>query len=173
MSREMQAYLSYIVNDLLTSESGILMSDVIDTDDETYQAWRTEETINIYTFLNYAIAQNWVDTSVLTDYLDGSKEYSEAEETYGAMKAYILESLKENHSFDKLIYEYMIRSGALTGRQICMMVYEQGVLEFDEDQYNRLASGSLGAYDFLRGKIQTLEITPGQLGLEPCTGSRS
>ncbi len=171
MSKEMQAYLSYIVNDLLTSESGILMSDVIDTDDETYQAWRTEETINIYTFLNYAIAQNWVDTSTLTDYLDGSKEYSEAEETYGAMKAYILESLKENHSFDKLIYEYMIRSGALTGRQICMMVYEQGVLEFDEDQYNRLASGSLGAYDFLRGKIQTLEITPGQLGLEPCTGS--
>ena len=23
----------------------------------------------------------------------------------------------------------------------------------------------------MRGKIQTLEITPGQLGLEPCTGS--
>ena len=30
---------------------------------------------------------------------------------------------------------------------------------------------SVGAYDFIRGKLQTLDITPGQLGLEPCTGS--
>ena len=171
MSRGTQAYLSYIVNDLLMSQSGVLMSDAIDTDDDTYQAWRTEESINIHTFLNYTISKNWIDTSALTDYLEGSVEYSDSAETYVALRTYILEALKENNSFDKLIYQYMIKAGSITGRQICMMIYEQGVLEYDEDQYNRLASGSMGAYDFLRSKIQTLEITPGQLGLEPCTGS--
>ena len=57
----------------------------------------------------------------------------------------------------------MIKSGAITGRQICLMLYEQGILTYDEAQYNGLNSGSIGAYDFLRGKIETLEITPGQL----------
>ena len=45
------------------------MSDAIDTGDETYQAWREKETINIYTYLNYAISQNWINTSLLKDYV--------------------------------------------------------------------------------------------------------
>ena len=65
----------------------------------------------------------------------------------------------------------MIKSGTITGRQICMMLYEQGILDQDDEQYNGLKAGNVGAYDFMRSKIQSLEITPGQLGLEPCTGS--
>ena len=65
----------------------------------------------------------------------------------------------------------MIKAGSITGRELCMILYEQNILNYDESQYNALASGATTAYDFMRGKIQTLEITPGQLGLEPCTGS--
>ena len=65
----------------------------------------------------------------------------------------------------------MIKSGRISGREIAMILYEQELLPFDEEQYNALDAGSLGAYDFIRGKIETLDITPGQLGLEPCTGS--
>ena len=49
-SKEMQAYLSYIVTDILTNNTGILNSSVIDKNDETYKAWKTDETINVYTF---------------------------------------------------------------------------------------------------------------------------
>ena len=42
-----------------------------------------------------------------------------------------------------------------------MILYEQNILNYDESQYNALASGATTAYDFMRGKIQTLEITPG------------
>ena len=59
-SKEMQAYLSYIVTDILTNNTGILNSSVIDKNDETYKAWKTDETINVYTFLNYAVSQNWI-----------------------------------------------------------------------------------------------------------------
>lgn len=170
MSKEMQAYLSYIVTDILTANAGVIMSDAIDTNDATYKAWREEETINVYTYLNYAISKNWIDTSKLKNFVSDGK-YSDSGELYQGLVKYIMDYLNTNSGFDKLIYRYMIKSGAVTGRQVCMMLYEQEVLEFNETEYNNLTSGSLGAYDFLRGKIQDLVITPGQIALEPCTGS--
>lgn len=171
MSKEKQAYLSYIVNDLLTTSTGVLMSDAIDTNDETYQAWRKEETINIYKYLNYAISKNWIDTSKLTDFIPSGGNYSSSGEIYDGLVSYIVKKFESNTAFDKLVYRYMIRSGEITGRQICMMLYEQEVLKYNEKQYNRLKSGELAAYEFIRTKIENLEITPGQLGLEPSTGS--
>ncbi len=171
LSRENQTYLSYIVTDLLTNNAGIIMSEAIDKNDATYQAWRDDESINVYSYLNYAISKNWVDTSLLKSHVTSEGNYSDSNELYQGMIAYILDSLNSDRNFDKLIYRYMIKAGSVTGRQICMMLYEQQVLVYDEDQYNRLNSGSLGGYDFIRGKIETLELTPGQLALEPCTGS--
>lgn len=169
--REWQAYMSYIVNDFLTNQTGIIMKDSIDTEDETYLKWRKDETININKYLNHLISKNWIDTSKIQSYMESSEKYSDATEIYKALTQCILESLKDNQQFDKLIYRYMIKSGRISGRQICMMVYEQGILEMEDANYQGLNTGSLGAYDFIRSKIQTLEITPGQLGIEPCTAS--
>ncbi len=171
MSQEWKAYLTYIVTDMLTTNNKVIMSSAIDTSDETYKAWKTKESINVYTYLNYAISKNWIDTSKLKDNVAKGEKYSDSSEIYNGLKDYILSRLEKNNSFDKVIYKYMIKAGAVTGRQISMMIYEQNVLKFDEDQYNRLDSGQLGAYDFIRGKIENLQLTPGQLGLEPCTGS--
>lgn len=170
MSKEMQAYMTYIVSEILTNTTGVIKSGAIDTNDSTYKAWKDDESINIYTYLNYTISKNWVDTSKLKESVEDGK-YSDAGELYQGMVKYIIDYLGSNSGFDKLIYKYMIKSGAVTGRQICLMLYEQKVLEYDEAQYNGLNTGSIGAYDFLRGKIQDLTITPGQLALEPCTGS--
>lgn len=171
MTKEKQAYLTYIVSDILTTNTGVIMADAVDTNDDTYKAWKKDESINVYTYLNYAISQNWVDTSKLKDFASSQGKYSDSSELYEALVNYLLDYLKSNNGFDKLIYKYMIKSGAVSGRQICMMLYEQGVLPEDESTYNGLNAGSLAAGDFLTGKISTLEITPGQLGLEPCTGS--
>ncbi len=170
-SKESQAYQSYIVNTVLNEATGVLMSGVIDTEDATYQAWRKDETINIYTFLNYAISKNWIDTSLLKDYVASEGDYSDSSETYQALIEFVLEYIDSNSGFHKLIYQYMIKTGSVTGRQLCMILYEQGILNWDESLYNALNSGQMTAYDFTRSKIQSLEITPGQLGLEPCTGS--
>lgn len=171
MPRETQAYLSFIVTDLLTNSRGVIVKEAIDTGDSTYLQWRNEETININAYLNYAISQNWIDSSKLQEYVSTDEKYSSAGELYSGLVAYVTDALSNSTTFDKLIYQYMIKAGSITGTQMCLMLYEQGVLAFDEEQYNGLASGGIGAYDFLRSKIQNLEITPGQLGLEPCTGS--
>lgn len=171
LNREMQAYIYYISSSLLR-ESGILMTDSIDTEDDTYQAWTKDESISLYAYLNHAISKNWIDTTKLQDYIGSSNtEYSNSNETYSAIITYLEEHLPTNSGYQKLIYRYMIRKGELKGRQICLAAYEQGVFKFDQKQYDRLVSGSLGSYDFLRGKIETLELTPGQLALEPCSGS--
>lgn len=170
IEREWQAYLSYVVNDVLTADN-ILMQEEIDTSDTIYKQWKQDETINIYNYLNYAISQNWIDSSKLQNYIEGDTKYSDASEVYQAMVSYVQDRLQSDNTFDKLIYQYMIKAGTVTGREIAMILYEQEVLTYDEEQYNALDAGTLGAYDFIRGKIETLDITPGQLGLEPCTGS--
>ena len=51
------------------------------------------------------------------------------------------------------------------------VLYSTYVLKKSDAQYAQLKAGSLGSYDFIRAKIKKLEITPGELGLEPSTGS--
>lgn len=170
LSSEMQAYLDYVSIDVLLKDKGILISDAIDTNDETYQAWTKQENINLYQYLNYAISQNWIDTSKLSDYVSEEK-YSDSAEIYQGILSFLQDYLVSDMNFDKLLYKYLIKSGSISGAQICAIVYEQEVLPMDEASYNGLLDGSVNSYSWLYGKIENLEITPGQLALEPCTGS--
>lgn len=170
LSDEMKAYQDYICDELLTKTTGILVSGAIDKSDATYQAWAKEETISLNQYLNYAISQNWIDTSKLGNFIS-SEKYSDASEVYQAILKYLEDYLNSDSSFDKLLYEYLIKSGGISGAQICAIVYEQGVLPMDEGNYNGLRNGSVDSYTWLTEKLRNLEITPGQLALEPCTGS--
>ena len=165
LSDEMQAYMDYICDTVLKQYTGLLLSGEIDSQDETQIAWAKDETISLYTYLNYAISQNWVDTTKL-----GNSAYSSSEEIYQELVTYLEDYLKEDSEFDKLLYEYLIKSGGITGAQICAITYEQGVLTMDENAYYGLLNGTVDAYSWLYNKIETLEITPGQLALEPCSG---
>ncbi|MBS6280009.1 MAG: penicillin-binding protein [Lachnospiraceae bacterium] len=171
LSKEMQAYLTYLVTDVLTTGSKVILSDNIDTNDATYKSWKEEESINVYTYLSYAISKNWIDTSLLKSYVSSDGDYSDSNELYQGIVSFLMDYIDSDSGFDKLVYKYLIKAGAVTGRQICMMLYEQNILEYDEAQYEGLNRGTIVPYDFIRGKIETLEITPGQLALEPCTGS--
>lgn len=165
LSDEMQAYMDYIYDEVLSNDTGIILRDEIDSGDEMYVSWKTEGDISLRDYLNYAISQNWVDTSRLE-----TSAYSSSEEIYQELLIFLEEYLKEDSDFDKLLYEYLIKSGSVTGAQICAIVYEQGVLSMDEAAYNGLRSGSVSAFSWLQDKIRNLEITPGQLALEPCSG---
>ena len=165
LSDEMQAYMTYIYRQVLVENTGIVIADAVDPADETLTAWTQDGTISLYTFLNYAISQNWIDTTIL-----GGSAYSSSDEIYQEILKYLKEYLENDSNFDKLLYEYLIKSGSITGRQICAIVYEQGVLPMEESSYNGLLDGSVDPFGWLYNKIRTLQITPGQLALEPCSG---
>lgn len=162
-----QAYMSYIVNDFLTQDTGILDADKIDKNDETYKAWTTDESISMQEYLDYAISAGWLDVSGL----EVDSAYLDIAETNNALADFIEERLSVDDRFSRKIYKYMIMEGSLSGADVCLLLYDQGVLEMDNESYGQLSSGGISAYDFIRSKILNLEITPGQLALEPCSGS--
>ena len=164
---ETQEYLSYICNDLLRDTLGIISKDAINTSDATYKAWTTDETISLKDYLTYATSQGWIDISSFSP----EGEYLDSEEIYQALTEYIIDYLSTDTGFSKLLYKYMLQEDTISGQEICLVLYEQGVLDKNDDDYENLASGAMGAYDFMINKIYTLEIEPAQLALMPCSAS--
>ena len=81
---------------------------LIDKNDDTYISWAKDEVISLYTYLNYAISKNWIDTTKL-----GENSYSSSEEIYQEILNYLQDYLKNDSSFDKLLYENLIKSGSV------------------------------------------------------------
>lgn len=167
LSQEMKNYMSYLVSDVLMGDNQILMKSAVDTSDQTYKDWTENEVISLQEYLQYAISMNWIDVS--NSKLAIENEYLNSDEIYSAVLTYIQDYLKTDAEFQKMVYKYMILEDRLTGREVCLLLYDQGVLEYDADMISRLNSGSISAYQFMIDKITNLEITPAQLALEPCT----
>ena len=164
---ETQEYLSYICNDLLRDTLGIISRDAIDTSDATYKAWTTDESISLKDYLTYATSQGWINISSFSP----EGEYLDSDEIYQALTAYIIDYLRTDTGFSKLLYKYMLLSDTISGQEICLVLYEQGVLDKNDGAYENLASGATSAYDFMINKIYNLEIEPAQLALMPCSAS--
>lgn len=167
-SDEYQRYIMSCLERLADSSSwGILTASDIPSSDATYAAW-SEGTISPSEWILYCISQNAVS---LTN-LGIEEEYVETEVIFEAIVAYIFEHIDDNTDFSKVVYEQLIYQGYITGGQVCLLLFNQGILEEDTSVMNRLATGSSAAsYDFIIEKISSLEITPGELALDPCSGS--
>lgn len=165
LSVEMQVYQSYIVSMLM--DYGVLISDRIDTSDETYLAWKTEEVISLGEYLTYCISKNWIDVSKLSV---GSK-YSDSSEIFVHLTDYIFEKLNNNTTFEKKVYKYMIINNNISAKQVCTVLLEQEVVSITEEEKERFLNGYVSAYQFILFLIQNLYITPAQLALDPCSAS--
>lgn len=165
LTDEYKNYESYIVT--MLNDRNIIMSDIVDRNDETYIAWTKDEVISLNEYLNYAIAQNWIDVSKL----DIDSRYSDSVEIYRKILEYIFEQLDTDGAFDKRLYRYMINNDELTGRQICQILLEQNIVELPEDELRQFEAGNETAYAFMMKRIENLDITPAQLALDPYSGS--
>ena len=161
---ENQDYFNYIITRL--KEEKIIIEDNIDTSDEVYQSWKQGKT-SPQDYLNHAISQNWIDITKFAV----EEKYSDSTEIYDALCTYILDDLVQETEFSKLIYQYLIEGGTISGTQLCLILFDQGVLPYDEEDIDGLSNGSIAAVSFLKEKIKNLEITPAQLALDPCSGS--
>lgn len=166
-SGQMQEYLTYICDTLLRDTLGVISKDAVDTADAVYLAWSREESISLKDYLTYAASQNWIDISKISP----EGEYLDSEEVYQSLTAYITDYLKTDSGFSKLLYKYMLQEDTISGQELCLVLYEQGVLSKEDPSYESLASGATSAYDFMINKIANLEIEPAQLALMPCSAS--
>lgn len=161
---EMEEILDYIYSLLI--EKGILVSSSIDREDSIYIDYSNNKA-SLSEFLQYALASNWIDLSKL----EIGDEFYSTQELYAKLVSFIKEILKNDTTFSKKIYRTLIYNYKLSGKEICLLLFDQDVLKYDEKAIAALKSGTTSAYTFIRNKIKNLEITPAQLALEPCSGS--
>lgn len=150
LSEEMQAYAAYIVR-----QADIFSTENVDT-----------SAVSLKEFLKGAIQEKWIDL----EKLDAEEAYLQQEEVYQLTAEHILDWLSRQYEFDKLIYEYMVRKDEITPAEVCMLLYEQGILEREED-FELWQRGAISTYELIVRKIEKSEITPADLALDPCSGS--
>ena len=164
MSEEYLDYITYVI-DLLKSEK-ILVTSKIDTSDSMYKTWR-DGNLSPKDYLSYCIGKQWIDISLL----EVDSKYADTSEIYDALIDFILKEAAVDKDFSKCVYKYMVPKNLITGKQLCLLLYEQGVLDYDETIYTQIERGAITPVNFLLEKINNIEITPAQLALDPCTGS--
>lgn len=165
LKTEYQVYQSNIVK--MLNDNDIIMKEEVDTTDETYLAWTKEEVISLNEYLQYCIARNWIDVSKL----DLDDKYSDSAEIYRKLMDYIIDMIEKNAEFQKRFYKYMLLNDVISGKQICMILCEQKACDVSLEDEQALYGGKITAYQFMKNRIDGLDITPAQLALDPCNAS--
>ncbi len=164
LSAEMQEYVTYAVTYL--QNTGVFDTTDVSISDSTYSTWKNGG-ISVREYLEYAIDTGWIEMNSF----EMEEKYANTGETYEALVAYVIEQLKSSTAFDRLIYKYLIYQDKINPNALCLILFEQGILQENYSSYRALETGTESAYNFLKDKIKNLEITPAQLALDPCTGS--
>ena len=122
---------TYIIQ--MLKDKHVLLKDEIDENDATYKQWKDQK-ISPKEYLKYCINQHWIDISLL----EVDEEYADSTEIYDALSNYILDNVKKDTEFSKIIYQYMIDRGEISPRQLCLLLFDQGVLDYDDATINKL-----------------------------------
>lgn len=165
LSEDQQAYMYYLFSWLSSKEVGIVQKDKINAVKDYYSRWKADS-ISLREFLYDGIADNWIDTTKLKNL----SKYADADDIFNSIVETSLDSLKKDTAFHKLIYKYLIRNNTVTGSELCIALFDQGVLEPDAAEVERLKNGTGEyAYQFFVKEVLAIKITPAQLALDPCT----
>lgn len=162
LSDKMQACESYII-----AMDGLLDESFVDTKDAVYIRWKNDENISIRDFLVHAVDSGWIETGAF----DSEQRYFTSDEMYQLLVEGIEKRLQNSSDFKKMLFRYMILEDKISQTDICKLLYDQGILSVTDDDHEKLLSGGLDVFSFMKKKIEQLEITPAQLALDPCSAS--
>lgn len=165
LSVEYEVYQSNIVS--LLYKNGLIMNEKVDINDKTYIAWTIDESISLGEYLDYCIANNWIDVSKL----DINGAYPDSAEIFDALVNKIFYIIDNNTDFQKKFYKYMLLNDKITGKQVCLMLYEQDSCPIPIEEIEKLKNNRITPYQFMVDRIQNIDITPAQLALDPCNAS--
>lgn len=164
LSDSMAEFIDYFYQAL--KEDGTILVDEVDTSDAVFRKYVADK-VSLSQFLQHAISKSWVDLGKL----EIGEQYFSTEEIYEKLIAYGMELLEQDTEYPKMVYSYMIHQYELSGRDCCLLLFDQGAIKYNASDYEKLERSLMSPYSFIIKKIKKLEITPGDLGLEPCSGS--
>lgn len=162
LSEEMQEYISYI-----TGKIEILNESSIDKEDDVYKRWKDKSGISVKEFLTYAIENGWIAAG----FIDSEQGYFTTDEMFVLLIENIEKKITDDNEFEKILFKWLLFEDRIKGSDICRLLYDQQILSVADDDYEKLVSGQIDAFSFMKKKIEQLEITPAQLALDPCSAS--
>lgn len=165
LNAEYQEYQGEMIE--LLKSYDVLDMDLVDTEDTVYVDWVKNEVISMTEFLQYCIAQNWIDATQL----DLDSDYVDSGEMFEKLVEHLFKLMDSSRAFEKLYYKHMLLTDRITGYQVCLLLCEQKCIDTSMEDVVSLYNGTISAYDFMINRIQKLDITPAQLALDPYAGS--
>lgn len=85
-------------------------------------------------YLQYAISENWVDLGNLNI----GDEYYSTSQIYQMLVDYGLRLLQEDTEYIKMVYSYLIYHYELSGRDCCLLMFDQGNIKYNASEYENL-----------------------------------
>ncbi len=164
LDEDMQSYLSYFMSQI--QDLGLLPKKNIITTDKTYRQYANGE-LSTAQYLTYCINNQWISF----DALGISETYYSTDEIYSMLLNKTFDSLYNNEEFDLKIYRDLIFSEEMPAKELCLLLYAQDVIAYDEYAVRDLRKNTVTAYNFIIEKIRNVEITAAQLALDPCSGT--
>lgn len=165
LNKEYQIYESNIVS--ILNKQGIIMTGKIPENDSTYIRWTKDEVISLTEYLEYCISMNWIDVTKL----ELEEVYSDSKQIFESIMEELFLLLDNNTEFQKKIIKYALLNNAISGKEVALVLCEQGLVDIPIEDEMNLMNGKLSPYDFMKNRIRNLEITPAMLALDPCNAS--
>ena len=160
LSEALNEYMMYIYT--MLENNKVLSVKRSDSTDNTYQNFKKGK-ISLSEFIVYAIRNNWINL----EYLDIDANYYSSEEVFDKISSYILDELNDDSTFDKKVYHVMVNDDQISGREVCLLLYDQDIIKKNDRTYAEIESGERSPYSFIRSKIESMELPVGDLGLTP------
>lgn len=162
LSEEMQGYLSYVADGI-----GLFEEASVDPEDDVYRKWKQKSGVSAREWLLYAMERGWIADG----FLDAGQGYLTAEESYALLIEAIGKQLADDRKWETKLLKQLVLEDQITGQELCRLLYDQQFFPNQDEDYQKLMSGEMEAFSFIKKKIEHLEITPAQLALDPCSAS--
>lgn len=159
LGTENQEYQSFIIDNL-----NIINNE--NNNEELVEKWESGE-LSMKEYLYDQIGAGNINLHII----ETEEEYLNKEEIFESLVSYIVNELQENLQFDELINKYLILNDEILPDDIIKLLYEQQLLDSEDEDFENWNRGVITSFDLLIKKIQKLEITPADLALDPCSGS--
>lgn len=156
----------YYIHDLV-ADKGIIDYSVVDSKEDVAKDYKADKN-SLGELLRVVVTKGGLNM----ESFEINTDYYTSEELYDMLVDRVIEMLKDDDEFQKIIIEDMVKNQTITNISIAGILYDQNILNREKDSdYTLLHNGTYSGYEFMRAKIEKLELTPAQLGLDPCSGS--
>jgi len=146
-------YIRYLYTYL--AEENYIVSSRVDTADEIYKAWKADE-ISLPEVLIYGLQNGWVDMSSIGD----EDRYNTVDSCYSILVDILTAKMEEEYGdFDELVYDELIHNDVISGCEVALALFRQGVLAPDSGAESKLRYGTnRTAFDFFEAKISSMDM---------------